>query len=221
MYQKNFTFQSALPQGEAQDSFIDLDRLMAIVTRRIRTIIFAMAAFVILAVAYLLIATPSYTSMTQILLDESMTKYAEDQPPAASSQQADMEIASAVEILKSNEMALRVVDTADLANNNTLLNPPQSPAALLKSGVGLIVGIFTPGRPPMMPEEMREAQRQKVAAVLQDGLKVERVTRSSVVAVSFNSTDKLLAAKVTRAYADAYLTDQLNANFDATERASV
>ncbi len=30
-----------------------------------------------------------------------------------------------------------------------------------------------------------------------------------------------MAAKVTRAYADSYLTDQLNANFDATERASV
>ncbi len=221
MHQKNFTFHSALPQAESQDSFIDLDRLMAVVIRRIRTIIFAVAAFVILAVAYLLTATSSYTSMTQILLDESMTKYAEDQPPAASSQQADMEIASAVEILKSNEMALRVVDTAGLADNNTLLNPPVSPAALLKSGVSLIVSVFTPGRPPMTPEEQREAQRQKVAAVLQDNLKVERVTRSSVVAVSFSSTDKRLAAKVTSAYADAYLTDQLNANFDATERASV
>ncbi|RKD72563.1 succinoglycan biosynthesis transport protein ExoP [Rhizobium sp. WW_1] len=221
MHQKNFTFHSALPQEEAQDSFIDLDRLMAVVVRRIRTIIFAVAAFVILAVAYLLTATSSYTSMTQILLDESMTKYAEDQPPVASSQQADMEIASAVEILKSNEMALRVVDTAGLADNETLLNPPMSPAALLKSGVSLIASAFTPGRPPMTPEEQREAQRQKVAAVLQDNLKVERVTRSSVVAVSYSSTDKRLAAKVTRAYADAYLTDQLNANFDATERASV
>lgn len=221
MHQKNFTLHSAPSQGEPQDSFIDLDKLMAVVTRRIRTILLAVAAFVILAVVYLLTATSSYTSQTQILLDESMTKYAEDQRPAASSQQADMEIASAVEILKSNEMALRVVDTAGLADNKTLLNPPQSPAALLKSGAGLIASIFTPGRPPMTPEEQREAQRQKVAAVLQDGLKVERVTRSSVVAVSFNSTDKLLAAKVTRAYADAYLTDQLNANFDATERASV
>lgn len=221
MHQKNFTFHSAHSQAEQHDGFIDLDRLMAIVTRRIKTILVLVAAFVILAVAYLLTATSSYTSMTQILLDESMTKYAEDQPPAASSQQADMEIASAVEILKSNEMALRVVDTAGLADNNTLVNPPQSPAALLKSSVGLIASVFKAGRPPMTPEEMREAQRQKAAAVLQDGLKVERVTRSSVVAVSFSSTDRLLAAKVTSAYANAYLTDQLNANFDATERASV
>lgn len=221
MHQKNFTFHSAVPKPEEQDGFIDLDRLMAVVIRRIRTIMTGVIILVALAVAYLLTATSSYTSMTQILLDENMTKYAEDQPPPASSQQADMDIASAVEILKSNEMALRVVDTAGLVDNDTILNPPQSPAALIKSGIKLVVSAFKPGRPPLSPAEAREAQRQMVAAMLQDALKVERVTRSSVVAVSFSSTDPQLAAKVTRAYADAYLTDQLNANFDATERASV
>ncbi|MDE1996233.1 MAG: polysaccharide biosynthesis tyrosine autokinase, partial [Rhizobiaceae bacterium] len=208
-------------QAEEQDGFIDLDRLMAIVIRRIRTIVTCVAVFIALAVAYLVFATPSYTSLTQILLDETMTKYAEDQPPAASSQQADTEIASAVEILKSNEMALRVVDEAGLANNDELLNPPQSPAALIKSGAKLVASVFKRAAPPLSPEAAREAQRQQVAAALQEDLKVERVTRSSVVAVSFSSTDPQLAAKVTRAYADAYLTDQLNANFDATERASV
>ncbi|MDL2401903.1 polysaccharide biosynthesis tyrosine autokinase [Rhizobium mayense] len=221
MHQKNFTFHSALPKADDQDGFIDLDRLMAVVTRRIRTILAGVALFVALAVAYLVTAPSSYTSATQILLDETMTKYAEDQPPAASSQQADMEIASAVEILKSNEMALRVVDAAGLLNNDAILNPPQSPVALIKSGVKSIASAFKPAKPPLTPEEAREAQRQQIAATLQDALKVERVTRSSVVSVSFDSTDPQLAAKVTAAYADAYLTDQLNANFDATERASV
>ena len=221
MHQKNFTFHSALPKADEQDGFIDLDRLWAVVTRRIRTILAGVAIFAALAVAYLLTAPSSYTSATQILLDETMTKYAEDQPPPASSQQADMEIASAVEILKSNEMALRVVDAAGLVNNDEILNPPQSPVALIKSGVKLIASAFKPAKPPLTPDQAREAQRQQIAAALQDDLKVERVTRSSVVSVSFDSTDPQLAAKVTRAYADSYLTDQLNANFDATERASV
>ncbi|WFU12445.1 polysaccharide biosynthesis tyrosine autokinase (plasmid) [Rhizobium sp. CB3090] len=220
MHQKNFTFHSALPKDE-QDGFIDLDRLMAVITRRIRTILTGVVIFVGLAVAYLVTAPSTYTSATQILLDENMTKYAEDQPPPTSSQQADMEIASAVEILKSNEMALRVVDAAGLVDNDEILNPPQSPIALVKSGIKLIASAFKPAKPPLTAEEARQAQRQKIAAALQDDLKVERVTRSSVVSVSFESTDPQLAAKVTGAYADAYLTDQLNANFDATERASV
>ncbi|CAN7672144.1 polysaccharide biosynthesis tyrosine autokinase [Rhizobium rhizogenes] len=221
MHQKNFTFHSATPKAEEQDGFIDLDRLMAMVIRRIRTIMLGVAIFVALAIAYLLFATPTYTSATQILLDETMTKYAEDQPPPTSGQQADMDIASAVEILKSNEMALRVVDTAGLIDNDAFVNPPQSPVALIKSGVKLIFSVFKPARPPLTAAEAREARRQQVAAMLQDALKVERVMRSSVVSVSFSSTDQVLAAKITSAYADSYLTDQLNANFDATERASV
>ncbi|TCL71124.1 polysaccharide biosynthesis tyrosine autokinase [Rhizobium sp. BK251] len=221
MHQKNFTFHSSFPKAEHSDSFIDLEKLMAIVVRRARTIAACVAVFVVLAVVYLLFATPVYTSMTQILLDKDLTKYAESAPPQANAQQADMEISSAVEILKSSEMALRVVDEAGLASNETILNPPMSPAALLKSGVKLITSAFTPAEPPPSEEAIREGQRQKAAAMLQNNLSVERVTRSSVVAVSFRSTDPQLAAKITRAYANAYLTDQLNANFDATEQASV
>lgn len=222
MNQKNFTFHPATLKADGSDGFIDLDRLLAILIRRARTIAAGVVVFVVLAVIYLVMATPVYTSLTQILLDENMSKYAEDQPsPAASSQQADMEISSAVEILKSNEMALRVTGAIGLADNDTILNPPLSPAALMKSGIKLITGAFTAGGLPVSDEQAREGRRQKAAAVLQDNLTVERVAQSSVIAVSFKSTDPQLAQQITHTYSDAYLTDQLNANFDASERASV
>ncbi|MGG2473954.1 hypothetical protein ACNVD4_01210, partial [Rhizobium sp. BR5] len=56
---------------------------------------------------------------------------------------------------------------------------------------------------------------------LQQSLIVERVGRSSVIAISTRSTDRQLAAQIAKTYAQAYLTEQLNANFDASERASV
>ncbi|PZM10604.1 polysaccharide biosynthesis tyrosine autokinase [Rhizobium tubonense] len=222
MNQKNFTFHSALPKAEESDSFIDLDKLLAILTRRARTIGACVGVLVALAVVYLLLATPVYTSATQILLDENLSKYAEDTAsPAASSQQADMEISSAVEILKSTEMALRVVDTAGLSDNDTILHTSMTPMSLIKSGAKLMASMVTFGGPPVSEEAAREGRRQTAAAMLQDSLSVERVMRSSVIALSFRSTDPKLAARITAAYADAYLTDQLNANFDATERASV
>jgi succinoglycan biosynthesis transport protein ExoP len=221
MHQKNFTFHRILPKAEEQDTFIDLDKLMAIMARRARTIALCVGALLLVAIVYLLVATPVYTSMTQILLDENLSKYAEDQAPPTSSQQADMEIASAVEILKSNEMALRVLDAVGLTDNDNLLHPPLSPVALIKSGADLIFEALSFGGPPVSQDDERAGRRQKAAATLQDNLTVERVARSSVIAVSYRSTDRQLAAKITRAYADAYLTDQLNANFDATERASV
>lgn len=222
MNQRNLTLHSAVPKaGDDSDSFIDIDRLIAILLRRKGSIVLCVVAFVALAAVYLFLATPVYTSMTQILLDDSMTKYAEDQPPAANAQQLDTQIASAVEILKSTELALRVVDAQKLADNDTVLDAGQSPVDLVKSGIKLIASALTPGGPPVSETDARNGRRQKAAAMLQQALGVERVSRSSVIAVSYRSTDRMLAARITKAYADAYLNDQLNANFDATERASV
>ncbi len=222
MNQRNLTLHSTLPKAaDDSDSFIDIDRLIAILIRRAGSIALCVAATVTLAVIFLLLATPQYTSMTQILLDDDIAKYAQDPTPAASSQQVDMQIASAVEILKSNELALRVVDAEKLQDNSTILDPSKSPVELVKSGVKLIVSALAPGGPPVTEDDARNGRRQKAAALLQEAVAVSRVNRSSVLAVSFRSTDKLLAQRITKAYATAYLNDQLNANFDATESASV
>jgi succinoglycan biosynthesis transport protein ExoP len=222
MNQRNLTLHSTLPKAaDDSDSFIDIDRLIAIVIRRAGSVALCVGAMVGVALVYLLFSTAQYTSMTQILLDDSMTKYAQDAAPVANSQQVDMQIASAVEILKSNELALRVVDAEQLQDNGTILDPPLSPVALVKSGVKLIASALLPGRPPGNEDDARNGRRQKAAALLQDALTVSRVNRSAVLAVSFRSTDRLLAARITKAYATAYLSDQLNANFDATESASV
>ena len=222
MNQRNLTLHSTLPKAaDDSDSFIDIDRLIAILIRRAGSIALCVAATVTLAVIFLLLATPQYTSMTQILLDDDIAKYAQDPTPAASSQQVDMQIASAVEILKSNELALRVVDAEKLQDNSTILDPSKSPVELIKSGVKLIVSALAPGGPPVTEDDARNGRRQKAAALLQEAVAVSRVNRSSVLAVSFRSTDKLLAQRITKAYATAYLNDQLNANFDATESASV
>lgn len=222
MNQRNVTFHSVIPaKSEESGSFIDLDRLLAILVRRAGSIALCVGAFVALAAIYLVFATPVYTSMTQILLDENMTKYAEEASPVGSSQQVDMQISSAVEILKSNELALRVVEKLNLSENPIILNQPQSPVALLKSGIMSIADLLSPGGPPVSEENARNGRKQKAATILQQSLTAERVMRSSVIAVSFRSTDQRLAATITKAYADAYLNDQLNANFDATERASV
>ncbi|KRB61955.1 chain-length determining protein [Rhizobium sp. Root708] len=222
MNQRNLTLHSTLAKpADDSDSFIDIDRLIAIVIRRAGSVALCVGAMVAIAVVYLLFATAQYTSMTQILLDDSMTRYAQDAPPVANSQQIDMQIASAVEILKSNELALRVVDAEKLQDNDTILEPPQSPAALVKAGVKLIASALLPRKLPANENDARNGRRQKAAALLQDALAVSRVNRSAVLAVSFRSTDRLLAARITKAYATAYLSDQLNANFDATESASV
>ncbi|QRM57341.1 polysaccharide biosynthesis tyrosine autokinase [Sinorhizobium sp. BG8] len=221
MHQRSLPFNSVVSrEAENADSFIDLDRLMVTVLRRAKAIAIFVVAFVLLGIAYLVTATPLYTSMTQILLDDELSRYADEDRSPQSRQEADTRISSAVEILKSNTLALRVVDDAKLADNETVLDPPQSPAAIVKSWVKSLSSYFT-GEPPLSDEAIYNGKRYKAAAFLQKDITVERVGRSAVVAVSYVSPDPKLAAGITNAYASAYLTDQLNANFDATERASL
>lgn len=208
-------------EPDPSDSFIDLDRLVAILARHARLIALTVALFLALGAAYLVFTTPVYTSMTQILLDENLSRYAEETDPSPqTSQQADMRISSAVEILKSGRLALRVVDDLDLADNETILNPPQSPVAIAKGWVKSLMSLAS-DRPDPTEEALLNGRRQKAAALLQQALGVERVARSAVVAVSFRSSDPQLAATIARTYAEAYLQDQLNANFEATEQATI
>lgn len=222
MNQRSLPLTRPLPRNaESSDSFIDLDRLLSAVQRRAKTIAIFTCVFIVGGIAYLGFATPLYTSMTQILIDDSMSRYAEDQEASPQSgQQLDTRIASTVELLRSGKLALRVVDQADLSGEQTLIDPARSPIATVKSWLKAIAGVFS-GGDPISEEAAANARRHKAAAMLQQALKVERVGRSSVLSVAFTSPEPQLAALIARTYADAYLSDQLSANLEASERASV
>jgi len=103
MNQRSLPFNSVVPRNvEEPDGFIDLDRLFSVVLRRARMVGLFVALFIALGVAYLVFATPLYTSATQVLLDENLSKFAEEQAPPQNSALLDTQIASAVEILKSS-----------------------------------------------------------------------------------------------------------------------
>ncbi|MGF9692449.1 Wzz/FepE/Etk N-terminal domain-containing protein [Rhizobium sp. 0TCS1.26] len=203
-----------------QDAFIDLDRLMTAVMRRARLIIICVICSMVLAGVYLLLASPRYTAMTQILIDENLSRYADDEQTSQSAQLIDNRMSSAVEIVKSKALALRVVDDLKLGDNNAFLNPPVSPVGLVKAGVKSVVSLVKPATPPPAEQDAQNGRREKAAAILQQSVTADRVGRSSVIAVALQSPEPQLSAQLAKAYAAAYVSEQLSANFDATEKAS-
>lgn len=202
------------------DSFIDLDRLWSSFVRRLGVISACVAAAVLLGGLYLFTTPPLYTAMTQILVDENLARFVEEEEGIQTSQQIDNRMSSSVEILKSKTLALRVVDDADLDRNEMIVNPPRSPVDIAKSGIRSMISALLPSRAPASPEALQAGRREKAAAVLQQSLTAERVGRSSVIALSVRSPDPQLSARIAKTYAAAYLDEQLSANFQATERAS-
>ncbi|AYD02472.1 polysaccharide biosynthesis tyrosine autokinase [Neorhizobium sp. NCHU2750] len=203
------------------DTFIDLDKLWSAAMRRMGVIGVCVAVMVVLAGVYLLFAQPMYTANTNILMDDNLSRYAEDQTDPQSAQMLDNQMSSAVEILKSKELALAVVDKAKLADNDLIVDPPKSPVDYLKGMLKGVTSLVSSSKPEPTAEQIAAGKREKAAAVIQQALTVDRVGRSSVISLSIKSPDPLLSTKITKTYADSYLTEQLNANFDATERASV
>ena len=69
---------------EDTDSFIDLERLVAAARRQARIVALCAAIGLALGIAYLAFTPQVYTASTNILLDDSLTRFAEDKdaPPA-------------------------------------------------------------------------------------------------------------------------------------------
>jgi succinoglycan biosynthesis transport protein ExoP len=221
MHQTSFPPTSRLSMtSDDADRFIDLERLAAIAIRQARVVALCAAVGLVLGALYLVFTPAEYTASTRILLDDSLTKFAEEKDAAPIRIQADSMISSEVEILKSARLARAVVLAEKLHQNEAFLNPPRSPIGWMKDQVKSVVGLFSFGSTPSAAS-VENAKIGKAIGLLQSSLTAERAGRSYVIDVSFRSNDRNLAGAITRAYAEAYLSDQLDANFDATQRATI
>lgn len=212
----------AIASEEEGDRFIDLEQLAAIALRRARVVVLAAAVGLMLGIVYIVFTPPQYTAATGILLDDSLTRFAEDRSNTPAPMQADTLVLSEVEILKSERLARAVVAAEKLDQNETFMNPPVSPFTRAKSAIrGFAAGLFSGSEPDVPGGSGGDPKVAYAAYLLQSNLDAERVGRSFVIQLTYKANDRQLAGRIARAYADAYLADQLNANFEATERATI
>jgi succinoglycan biosynthesis transport protein ExoP len=223
MHQKAYPLSGALPaEPEPSDQFIDLERLFAIGARRAKVILLGAAVGLLLGVLYLVFTPSEYTAVTDVLIDESLAKYAQDTDnPAPLPSQIDALVLSEAEIMKSERLARKVAAAEKLDQNEAFLNPPQSPIDWAKSTVKGLIRMVLPQSEEAADGSVQDARMRRAVQILQSNLDVNRVGRSYVIELSYRSNDRQLAGEIARAYADKYLSDQLDANFNATERASI
>lgn len=122
---------------------------------------------------------------------------------------------SQVQLLQSDAIADGVGRRLDLHNQSAFLNEP-------RSLVGRVFAkLMSYIEPPIRIEDYPESiRREYVVRVLQAGLSVRRVGRTYVLSIEFTHHDPATASLVANAYANVYLTDQLESKFDAARRAS-
>ena len=113
---------------------------------------------------------------------------------------------SQVQILKSRPIAELVIKKLDLLKDATF-NPPKKE------------GWFT-SAPEGSPAELEAKELEAAINRFEGALTIEPILKSQIVKISFDSPDKVLAAKVANAVAEAYIENDLESRAQMTQRAS-
>lgn len=163
-----------------------------------------------IAATYANLAAPTYTSMASVVLDTKLT------PPSPGTVSSETTIDPAVvdsqvEILKSDKIALDVVDRLKLTTDPEFVGAKPS---FVQALVGSIMAVFEPGA----AGAARTDPRQAAAAALGRKVKVTRAGRSILAEVTATSLDPVKAAAIANAVAEAYIQDQLSSRMEASQR---
>jgi polysaccharide biosynthesis transport protein len=190
-------------------------RTLGIVRRQI----FIGLVFVLLGLAlgaiYLLHAAPKYTATATLLADTRKIELVQ-QPTVLNeaSIQSIGAMETQVELLRSDEVALRVIKKLNLSNDPRFIGSDRHNAVqwLLHS---IAPGYFA--EPPPLSEE----ERQSLAlAQFDKSLTVSRIGVSYAIEIDFESRYPDLAAEIANAVADVYIERQRTTEYDAARRAS-
>jgi exopolysaccharide transport family protein len=224
------------PQPYPQDEFvddggafpdlngvIDLKALLVTFRRRLRLFL-ALALVVFIAVLIFTVqATPLYTGSSAVMIDTRQQQVVSTEAVLSGLTADTGTVETEVEILKSRQLASRVVTALGLEND------PEFNAAIRKQGgLGAVVsgvrGLFSASAPDTVRRQLttEQAQREseRVVDAVRNRLSIRRVGMTYVMNIGFTSTSPQKAARIANAFAENYLLEQLEAKFDATRQAN-
>lgn len=190
---------------------IDLERVISLLRRHAVVLGFCVLATLILATFYLSLAPRSYLSAGQVLLDRNLEQAAGEGEPATSSVDMEAQVLNQIEVLRSSRVATAVAEAQNLMSDQEFLNPPPSFSQRVRG----LLPFGNASRPASL-----EASLEEVVGMLRANVQVDRMGRSSIIRVGYEAATPELAQRIARAYAQALLEDQLNAELEATSAAS-
>lgn len=200
-----------------EEPLLDFSRLVGGLKRQWPIIAACVVLALTLATIYLLVTPPRYTATAVLMLDTRRVQLLQQQSVIRELSYDAPAVESQVEILRSEAVALSVINKLGLADDREFTDRAPSifgwvtlaikPLAIWQESESLA--------PPTREEQVRLA-----VGYFQDNLLVERVGRSYVVEISFQSFDKEKATRIANAIGEAYIADQLQAKYTATKRAA-
>lgn len=208
-----------LPQAAA--NALDWRRWILAFRRRFRLFAAVAVAIFVAAIALTLQATPLYTATASVVMDTRKERVVDTEQVLSDLPNDSAVVDTEVEILRSGQLAGRVVKALKLEEDpefNGALRKPTGLSGLIASVKGLF-GAAAPAPRRLTPLE-QQRQYEGVVGGVQSRLSVQRSGLTYVIRIGFRSEDPAKAAVIANKFAELYLLEQLEAKFEATNQAT-
>lgn len=195
--------------------------------RQSRLIVAIFVCGLLATIGALLLITPRFVATASILLDTRQQRVfnAEAVLPGLTDDLYIVE--SQLEIIRSPRIAASVLDAIGPAARAHFEDPPQRSSSLFRFWeepqtvkVANLTDTNTDANAAVAPVPGGQESNASMIEKLLKGLSVERKGHSYMVEVRYTDIDRDRAATIANAFVDAYLSDQLEAKFQATRKAN-
>ncbi|HUE45516.1 MAG TPA: polysaccharide biosynthesis tyrosine autokinase, partial [Aestuariivirgaceae bacterium] len=190
---------------------VDYRKHVGIVLKHRRLIAGIAAVALALGLGYTLLQTPTYRASATIQIKRAAANISgvAGLEPVETGTSVEF-YQTQYELLKSRALAERVVSSLNLAENPQMFDPPPSV-------MGTIRGIIFASRDAQARSDSE--RRDWALDAVMSGLSVEPVRASTIVRISFDSANPVLAHQVANAVAENFITSNLERSFEASEHA--
>ena len=167
---------------------------------------------IVLGATYVAISPSTYTAQTDMIIDTKKVTWTQTEMASENRNVEDASVESEIETTKSEKVVQAVIRRLHLTEDPEFVG----------SGPGLRRRMFSFFKLTAGPEQepSNDELMSRVLDAVKGNLRVTRLGRSYIEQIAFTSLDRDKAAKITNAFADAYIEDQMQAKFEATRRAS-
>lgn len=207
------TFEPYSGSVEPKNDELDLRELWRVIVSRRWTIALVTLFFLLTSWSIVYLMTPTYRASLTLQIDREDIKVVkiEEVTPVESAGSGLDYYQTQYELLKSRNLAQRVIDQLNLINRPLEQSPLSKIKGWLKQSLGM-------EQQPISESEISSEFTRKEAAIrdFSRNLNVDPVRNSRLVKLRYDSPDSQLAATILNALAKAYVDMNLERRFDAS-----
>lgn len=199
------------PQPEPEEDSIDLIEYWRAISKRRWSILGITVVVTMLAILVVFAMRPTYRGTASLLIEQGKSKVVSIEEVYSQGLVQREYFQTQVEILKSDELARKVIQKLNLTQHPDFDPRQQEPGVVAK----VKEAVLGPDEPLTDESILKSVQRK-----FGDSLQVELLRNSHIARISFTAYDKNLAARVPNAVAETFIDSDLEARVAMTQKAT-